>query len=139
MGTSLGQVGGNIVSFIAADDYSAKQYRLVKLTAANTVGTTSATTDAVIGILQNKPVQNGVADVLLLNAGGVAKVVTGGTIAAGGLVCSGTDGRAVAPLTADAVSSRYIGYAVEASTTTAASGGGDIISVLIQPTIGTTS
>ena len=139
MATSLGNAGLNIVSFKSADDYSSDQYYPVKITAANTVGTTSATTDAVIGILQNKPEQNMTADVALLHSGGIAKVVTGGTIAAAGWVTLGTDGRCVAPLTADALRSQYIGYAVEASTTTAASGGGDIISVVLCPTIGTTS
>lgn len=139
MATSLGNAGLNIVSFKAADDYSSCQFYPVKITAANTIGTCSATTNDVIGILQNKPEQNMTADVALLDSGGIMKVVTGGTIAAAGLVTLGTDGRCVAPLTADAVNTRYIGLACEASTTTAASGGGDIISIVARPTIGTTS
>jgi len=139
MATSLGGGIGNVVSFKSAGDLSSCQFYPVKLTAENTVGTCSDTTDEQIGILQNKPAAAGVpADVMLL-AGCVSKVVTGGTCAAATRVTQGTDGRVVAALTADAVNSRYNLITLEASTTTAASGGGDIISVLGSPSIGTTS
>ena len=116
MATSLGGGIGNIVSFKSAGDLSSCQYYPVKLTAANKVGTCSATTDEQIGILQNKPeAENSPADVLLL-AGCISKVVTGGTCAAATRVTQGTDGRVVSALTADAVNSRYNLITLEAST-----------------------
>ena len=140
MASSEGGGIGHIVSFKSGGDLSSCQFYPVKLTAANTIGTCSAENDAVIGILQNKPeAANAAADVLLLAGGGVSKIVSSGTIAAAGLVYVGSDGRCRAPLTADAASVRVIGYADEASTTSAASGGGDIISVILDGNIGTTS
>lgn len=136
MATSSGGGVGEMVSLKAADSFATKQYYPVKLTAAFTCGTVSATTDEEIGIMQGDPAQNEWAAVQI---NGLSKVVTGGTIAAGARATFGTDGRLVAALTADAANSRYNYLAFEASTTTAANGGGDIITVVRQPTIGTTS
>ena len=133
MSTSLGGGIGQIVSFKAAADYSDEQYYPVKLSAANTIATCSAVTDAVIGILQNKPEAAGApSDVLLINGGGVSKVVCSGTIAAAGLVYVGSDGLGRAPLSADNANVTVLGYAIEA-----AGASGDIISILVNGNLGT--
>ena len=137
MATSSGGYVGNVVSFKAADAYDGEQFYPVKLTADNTIGTCSATTDRVIGILQNKPEVLGATADVLLSGGAVSKVVTSGTIAAAGLIYIGTDGRCRAPLDADVARSVVVGYALEAATATAAAGGGDIITAILIPSIGT--
>ncbi|MFA6972746.1 MAG: hypothetical protein WC208_15290 [Gallionella sp.] len=139
MTTSSGGGIGNIVSFKSADAYSTCQYYPVKLTADNTVGTCSATTDRVIGILQNKPEAIGATADVLLSGGAVSKVITSGTIAAAGLIYVGTNGLCRAPLDPDVARSVVVGYALEASTATAAAGGGDIITAILIPSIGTVS
>jgi len=135
MTTSSGGGIGNVVSFKSADAYTTQQYYPVKLTADNTVGTCSAVTDIAIGILQNKPEAIGAtADVLLLG-GAVSKVVTAGTIAvAADLYIDASTGAVRAALTADDANSFIIGKALEAS-----GASGDIITAILNPTIGTTS
>ncbi len=82
-------------SFIAAADYSDKQYYLMYISAANTV-TICGTRGLVIGIMYGKPESGAVGDVL--TASGVfAKVITGGSsTSAGDLLESDSTGRAVA-------------------------------------------
>jgi hypothetical protein len=140
MATSSGGGIGNTVSFKAAGDLSTKQYCGVYLTAANTVGTASVDTNTpIIGILQNKPKAAGSpADVLMIN-NCVSKIVTSGTIAAGAKCICGTDARFRAALSADAVTTVQALIAVEASTTAASAGGGDIITAISAPAVGTTS
>ena len=135
MTTSSGGSIGNIVSFKTAGAYSTKQYYPVKLSADNTVSTCSAVTDLAIGILQNKPEATGAtADVLLLG-GAVSKVMTAGTIAAGAdLYIDASTGAVRAALSADDANSYIIGKALEAATAS-----GDIITAILNPTIGTTS
>ena len=140
MATSSGGGVGNIVSFKSAGDLSDKQYCGVYITAANTVGTASIDVNSpIIGVLQNKPEAAGSpADVLMINSC-VSKIATSGTIAAGAKCICGTDARFRAELDADAVTTVQALIAVEASTTSAASGGGDIITAISAPAVGTTS
>jgi hypothetical protein len=140
MGTSLGGSQDMCISFKAESDLSARQYRMGRITASDTFGTSYISgTDYVVGVLQNKPDAAGQPADVFTAVGGVTKVVTGGTIAAGALFICGTDARAITPLAAAGASTVFCGIALEASTATAANGGGDIISVLWRPTIGTTS
>lgn len=60
------------LAFQANADLQSVQFYLCKLTAANTVGTCSATTDTALGVLQNKASTNQAAAVRIL---GVSKVV----------------------------------------------------------------
>ncbi len=104
-------------------------YRLVKVTAANTVGRAVAATDSPVGVLGENPAPSGpagnaqvpaaqVLPVTLLASGGTVKVLAGGTIPVGNLVVSDAQGRGVdggadqAALTADEVSA---GFALEAA------------------------
>lgn len=138
MATSAGGGLGNTVSFKAECDLSSYQFMGVRLTAANTAGTSYISgTDYMLGVLQNKPeAANSPADVQM---DGVTKVVTGGTCSAGALLLCGTDARFITPLSAAAANSCFYLQALEAATTTQANGGGDIISARIVNYIGTTS
>lgn len=82
----------------AGGDLSTKQYLFVELGTGGTVTATNADTDIPLGILQNDPdAANRAATVGVL---GVSKVVLGATIAAGVKVGPGSDGRAVATVSA---------------------------------------
>lgn len=123
---------GAVTSFKASGDLSTNQYYVVKLTAAMTVGTTSATTDDGIGILQNKPKAANVGAEVMVR--GVSKAVAGGTCAYGDWLVSGSDGRLRNDADGDSASSVFVAKALEA-----AGAAGDVISVLIRPQIGTVS
>ena len=81
-------------SFLAAADYSAKQYYLMYISSANTV-TICGAAGTVIGIMYGKP-QSGAAGDVLTASGVFAKVITGDVVSAGNLLESDTSGRAVA-------------------------------------------
>lgn len=82
----------------AAADLRTKQFFIVKVTATSTVGLTTAAGEAALGILQNKPNTNEVADVLAV---GVSKVKIGvGGLTAGTQYEAATDGTAIAVTTA---------------------------------------
>ena len=86
------------------------QYHFVKLTADNTVTVATGATDAVIGVLQNKPVNTG--DAARVRVFGVTRVVAAGVIAVGTKVGTDASGHAVAK-TVD--TTRYMGVLIEAS------------------------
>mgnify|MGYP003325985969 CR=1 FL=1 len=112
-------------SFKAAADLTTKQFYLVKLTAADTVGLTAAVTDATIGVLQNKPNTAQAAQVRIL---GISKVVSDGSstaIAVGDKLATNTSGKVVKNTTSGRP---IVGTALNASTTD-----GGIISVLLTP------
>jgi len=90
---------GPIKGFKAGADLSAKQFFIVKFTAANTVGLASAATDVLLGTLRNKPEQNETAEVHLIGAGGTAKVKLGGSVTAGNFLTADSAGKAVATTT----------------------------------------
>jgi hypothetical protein len=133
MGTSAGGGIGNVVSFKAESNLSAKQYHGVRLTAANTAGTSSiAGTDRILGVLVNKPSAAGVpADVQI---DGVAKVITSIAVSAGDLLICGTDAKFAKIAAADLANSFIAAQALEASTAD-----GDIISARLLMSVGTTS
>lgn len=95
---ATGASGQMFYSGKANVDLSAAQYKLVKLSAADTVDLCSGTGDIAIGVLNNKPKASAGAQVLI---GGVGKVIAGGTIAAGDRIGTGATGLAVTK-TADA-------------------------------------
>lgn len=116
---------GVFQSFKAAADYSAKQYFLMYVSAADTV-TICGTRGTVCGILYNKPILGAAAQVLTA-CGVLAKVSASGAVNVGQLVESDTNGQAVA-FTFDGAGTTetyMVGRAVTASTAT-----GQIITVL---------
>ena len=103
-------VEGNNKGFKAGADLSAKQFFIVKLTAAGIVGLASAATDAIIGVLQNKPTSGDNADVKLRNSAGTGKVIAGGNIAINDRLTANADGKAIATTTAG---NQVFGRAIE--------------------------
>ena len=85
------------LSFIAGADLSAKQYYLVEMSADQTVTVANATTDKIVGVLQNKPTAGQIARV---RVHGVTRVVCNGAVTYGQFVGPHTDGTAIA-VTAD--------------------------------------
>jgi hypothetical protein len=84
----------NVGICTAAADYSTTgQFLLVDVSADTVVTKASASGQACLGILQNKPVSGDVADVMVV---GVSKLVAGaGDLAAGALFMAHTDGTGV--------------------------------------------
>lgn len=74
----------NPVSFEAGEDLSGQQYRHVKLNTSGQVVMPEAITDVCIGVLQNKPESGQEARVALVGAGGITKIVLGGTLSTPG-------------------------------------------------------
>ena len=105
-------VYGPIKSFKTATDLSAKQYFIVKLSAAQTVALASAATDILIGVLRNEPESGQAAEVHMINGGASAKVKAGGTISAGDMITSDSAGKAVATTT---TGNYVLGMALEAA------------------------
>ena len=114
-------------TLISAADYSATPYRLVYISAADTVtrcANASLPAQRPIGILTD---QVGAASgaAVSVQLGGIAKLEAGAAISAGAAVCTESDGKGVATTTA---ADFCVGIALEA-----ASGDGDIFTVAILP------
>lgn len=102
---------------------SISKFRLVKLSADDTVVAASAATDAVFGVLGELDADSGDrVDVVL---SGIAEVEFGGNVTRGALLTSDANGKAVAAAPAAGVNNRVIGVACESGVA------GDIGSVLI--------
>lgn len=104
----------------AGSDLSTKQWYLVKQTAVDTVDITSAGTDLVMGVIQNKPKSGEIADVLRVGGGATLKVKIGGTVSIGDRLKSDSSGRGVTTTTSGDVT---FGIALQAGVS------GDIIEV----------
>lgn len=70
-----------------------KQYRFVKVTGENQVGLATASTDAAVGVLQNKPQVTGQAATVGIR--GVSLVMAGDEISPGDKVTTDDEGRAI--------------------------------------------
>lgn len=95
---------GPRVSKTAAADLSAKQYYLVKVTADDTVNLAGAG-DCAHGVLQDTPVSGQVCNVQTCYE---SKVVYGGTVAAGALLASDANGKAVTAATGNYIVGKAI-------------------------------
>ena len=97
----------------------AKQYYIVKQHTDGTAILAAAGTDALLGVLQNKPAVGAAA---LVRFNGTTKVISGGTISVGAWVTSHTDGTAIATTTdKNVVLGKFLG--------TASAAAGDVIEV----------
>lgn len=109
--------------FVSTNDLSAKQYFIVKRgSAANDVILADAATDALVGILMNKPTAAQNATVRLLNAQGTCKVKLGGTVAVGAWLTTDSAGKAISTTTDG---DEIVGKALEAGVS------GDIIEIVL--------
>lgn len=116
-------------TFKAGADLTGSQFRLVKLSAANTVVVATAATDTIIGILQNAPIPGDAARVTLLSAQGTAQVVASAAIAVGARITATTGGKAVTAVQAAAgaqPTTSVAGVAIDA-----AAADGDLIEVML--------
>jgi hypothetical protein len=90
---------------LAYDDMSSSQFLFVKMTSTDrTVDVCSAATDIVLGILQDEPTTGQAAGVRVY---GHSKVVLGEVVAAGALVGTSTEGKAIT-ITAGSSTTAYI-------------------------------
>jgi hypothetical protein len=100
-------------------------YRIVKISASETVITTASATDMSMGVCDYvSPAVGERVDIVLI---GVAYVEAGAVIAAGALVTSDAVGRCVTAAPAAGANVRLVGIALEAATAV-----GDVIRVLIE-------
>lgn len=118
------ELPGQVATFTAAADLSAKQYYFVKITADNTVNVCAAATDIPIGVLQNAPASGEAASVMLY---GISKVSANEAIAVASNIGTGDDGQADVVAAGTDTTVRLVGQALEA-----ASGAGEIISCAIN-------
>lgn len=98
---------------------SGNQYRFVKVTGEHQVGIVSATTDEVVGVLQNKP--QGTGHAATVGVFGVSQVEAAGAVAAGAIVTPAADGRATTGGT------KPVGIALHSS-----AAAGELIPVLLR-------
>jgi hypothetical protein len=117
-----GEYGNLILSFTAAADLSAKQYKFVKLASATTVNV-AGSAEAAIGILQNKPTSGQTAEVMIQ---GVSDLVVGtsGVAAVMDKIASDTNGDGTTDSTDKHI---YNAIALETGVDN------DVISVLLTP------
>jgi len=116
-----------IATFLSGADYSSTPYRLVYISAADTVTRCAAASTPAqrpIGILTDD-VGAASGDAVSVQMGGIAKLEAGAAISAGAAVCTESDGKGVATTT---VADFCVGIALEA-----ASGDGAIFSVAMLP------
>ena len=118
------ELPGQVATFTAAADLSAKQYYFVKITADNTVNVCAAVTDVPIGVLQNAPASGEAASVMLY---GISKVSANEAIAVGNNIGTGDDGQADVVAAGTDTTVRLVWQALEA-----ASAAGEIISCAIN-------
>lgn len=111
-------------TFEADADLSDKQYRLVKMSAANKVNVASSETDAIIGVLQNEP-EEGEAAVVRLE--GTSKVSSGTPVGVdyGEYVTSDSNGQAMKTTSSD---DNVIGICLSAASTAV----DDVVEILIS-------
>ena len=110
------------LAYAANADLSALQYHIVKIVSANTCGTTSATTDTPVGVLQNKPASGQGASVRIF---GVTKCVAGAAVGAGSLVVTTAAARG-STVTSGVTTSYALGLSTDA-----AAADGEVFSLLL--------
>ena len=117
-------------NIILARNYTAggaiPAFRLVRLSAAETVVLATAGTDAIIGAIQDVSPANGErVDVVHM---GVAFIEAGAAVAQGALLMADANGRAITATAAAGSNVRTIGFAIEAAAAL-----GDQIRVQLSP------
>lgn len=110
----------------AAADLSSGQFLAVKITAARAVNLASAGGELIYGILQNKPTSGQAADVGFI---GVTKAVAGAAFSAGAQLMTDTSAR----LITSTGTNHRVATALEAAT-----GAGQLITVMLGPNSGDT-
>jgi len=112
-------------SFVAENDLSSSQYRIVKLGTNDNEVAAATAGDQAVGVLQNKPKAGEPANVRFL---ATTKVEAGGAVTKGNYVKSDANGKAVA---SSADQENAVGVALEGTT----NGDGDIIEIMLTPAL----
>jgi len=101
-----------IPGLIAGEDMTAKQFYIVKLSAANTVIVCDGATDVPIGVLQNNPDSGEAATVCSC---GVTKISSNEAVTAGWLIGTSSDGQADRKIWGTDTTEYIIGQAIAGS------------------------
>ena len=101
---------GTKLSLEAAADLSALQYTFVKLDSSGKAAAVSAATDIPVGVLQNKPIQGQVAEIMV---DGITKLVAGVTMDEGNLVGVGAAGKSTVVVAGTDTTKYVLGQALE--------------------------
>ncbi len=101
-------------------------FRLVKLSAAETVILSAAATDLFIGVANEVAAASGERQDVILN--GIAFIEAGAAFALGAYIGSDASGRGITAAPSAGVNNRVIGIALEA-----AGAAGDVVRVLVNP------
>lgn len=103
------------ITLTAGADLSSGQYKIVQLSAANTVTLATASTQTILGVLVNAPGSGEAAEVAIE---GVAKVIADGSVAVGDLITADSNSVATSVTQADAdgadTFAKTLGIALEA-------------------------
>ena len=110
------------IAIPANADLSASQFRIAVVNSSEKAAIAAAATAKIIGVLYNKPAAADVAAQIAIS--GVARVTAGGVVAAGDLLTSDANGKAIATTTTGNV---LIGRALTAGADT------QLIEVLLFP------
>lgn len=101
-------------------------FRLVKLSAAETVVLAAAATDFIIGVANEVAAASGERQDVVLS--GVAFVEAGAAFALGATITADASGRGIVAAPAAGTNNRIVGIALEA-----AAAAGDVVRVLVSP------
>ena len=115
-----------VATFLSAADYSSTPYRLVYISAADTVTRCAAASTPAqrpLGVMTDN-VGSASGDPVSVQMGGIAKLEAGGTVVVGSAICTDSDGRGVTTTTA---ADFCVGIALEAAAV------GGIFSVAMIP------
>ena len=100
------------VTLKAGADLSAKQYYFVKLNSSGNAVVCAAATDIPVGVLQNNPVANQAAEIVVI---GLTKVSTDAALAIGNFIGTSSDGQADAKTVGTDTTEYVVGVAMVTS------------------------
>jgi len=119
-------------AYKAGEDLSSCQYFLVKFSAADTVKSASASTDSIVGILQNEPESGETAEV---GYAGVSKVMAGADLDVGDYISADSNGKAT-PITGGPSTSAIASLRKIVGIVTVAASASEVGSVLLDGRLG---
>jgi len=110
--SSASSAGSLDLTFKAGADFSAAQFKFVKMSAADTVALCTGATDKPIGVLQNAPGSGGMAVVRMM---GVSKVSSDAALTVGLLIGTSADAQADSKVPGTDTTEYICGQVIEAS------------------------
>ena len=104
------EIPGLKLSLAAAADLSALQYKFVKVDSSGNAAAIAAATDLPIGVLQNKPTQGQVAEIM---CDGVTKLQADAAVTPGTVIGTSADGQADAKTAGTDTTEHAVGLVLE--------------------------